>query len=396
MRRLALLLFVCLALPGCDPGQQALVDALQPPAISAAPVPVGSGVPGTVVLSATITPPGGALEIVRVEVRVNRDRPPGRFSLQGAPVFTVTPPPQAGPVNVLLPPDFAIVRGQLLSAQWVVDYRLRDGTDIATVTSDVVGTRLGCTDQDVTDFLNALQIAARAQQAIPQTLVGTGDIATLAARGFVPSHGFASFIGMGVAFAHTDALRPQVLIDMAAAVGLPQFTLRPHLLLYAPSPFATAAQVSEPLVPDFPYSLIGIAFAAPYNPDGPPEFGCMPHEAWFVHDAGWHRLDGGFTAESINETAPGDANPAIPTPPLFPPGDPRFGGIWHPRLWDVHLWLQDDAPPIIHVCNPGPGSPPVPDFFPRIGNAVCVGVVPAPSTGLNFPSGAFFVRGLPR
>ena len=50
--------------------------------------------------------------------------------------------------------------------------------------------------------------------------------------------------------------------------------------------------MTEGFVPDTPMRLIGVAFARDYVPGTPPAFGCMPREAFFVHEAGWHMLDG--------------------------------------------------------------------------------------------------------
>lgn len=397
--RWAILGLVAWAVAACDPGQQALVDALRPPAIAAQPIPAftAGGTPPT--LSATITPAGGAIEIVRVELRVNRDRDPARFDPASAPAFEVTPVPQGGAVSVTLPQTFELQPAQLLTAQWAVDYKLREGTEIASAVSTVISGRANCTLAEVATFLLQLQAAATNPAFVPQTLSGPAEVALLGGLGYVPSHGFLSFNGMGTAFAHGSALSPQALIDTAASLGLPQFNaFRPHLLLYAPSPAAAAAAVNEPLVPDFPYTLIGIAFAAPYNPDGPPVFGCMPREAWFVHNAGWHLANGLFVSQAVpGEAALGDDNPQLPTPLVVGPNDPRFGAVWHSRLWDVHLWFRSPALPILSACNTVPPTARPPDFFATSSVATCgPGVARTPVFGAAFPPTGFFARTLPR
>ena len=396
MKHAIAIVVVALCVEGCAPGQQQLVDALRAPTITANPIPPTLFLSPVKVLSANITAGGSALEIFRVELRLNRDRDPSRFSLDGAPTFVVTSPPQAGNVTVTLPQSFALKPGQLLTARWFVDYRVRTGgTDVATVSS-TASIRQACSAAQTTVFLNQLQAAATNSSNFPQTLTSLEDLGRLATKGFAPTHGFVSFRGMGVAFAAAEALRPQELIDVASALGLPQFTLRPHLVLYAPSPGATAPAVSEPLRPDFPYTLIGFAFASPYSPAGPPEFGCLPREAWFVHEAGWHPSNGSFVPQVMAETAPGELNPSLP-PLIGDPRDQRFGAIWHPRLWDVHFWINPSGPtPIVSQCNPAPGTPPLADFFAATGAATCaVGAPTVPPIGAPFPPGGFFVRGLP-
>lgn len=396
MKHAIAIVVVALCAVGCNPSQQQLIETLRAPTITANPIPPGLFLSPVKVLSANITAGGSALEIVRVELRLNRDRDPSRFSLDGAPTFVVTPPPQAGNVAVTLPPGFALKPGQLLTARWFVDYRLRTGgTEVPTVSS-TVSVRQACTAAQTTMFLSQLQAAATNPNNFPQTLTNLSQVSLLATKGYAPTHFFLSFRGVGVAFAAAEALRPQELIDVASALGLPQFTLRPHLVLYAPSSGATEQAVSEPFIPDFPYTLIGFAFASPYNPAGPPEFGCLPREAWFVHEAGWHPSDGSFVPQVIAENALGELNPSLP-PLILDPTDRRFAAIWHPRLWDVHFWINPSGPtPIVSQCNPAPGTPPLADFFAATGAATCgAGTPKVPPIGATFPPGGFFVRRLP-
>ena len=91
-----ILAFVALILAGCPTGPQPLLDALTPPSITADPIPPFTSGGGAPTLTATITAPGGALEIVGVTLLVNRDRDVARFNPAGLPGFAVTPPPQSG------------------------------------------------------------------------------------------------------------------------------------------------------------------------------------------------------------------------------------------------------------------------------------------------------------
>jgi hypothetical protein len=58
-----------------------------------------------------------------------------------------------------------------------------------------------------------------------------------------------------------------------------------------------------------------------------------------VHEAGWHLMDGGM------HLTPGAA---------MEPARPRELAIhmWHPRVWDVHVWRGDDGVPTVAFANP--------------------------------------------
>ena len=198
---------------------------------------------------------------------------------------------------------------------------------------------------------------------------GLTTIAEIASAGYVPTHNFLTFRGMGVAFA-----RPNVLLD--SVNHTPQLGT-PDLLLFSPS--ATTGQVdSVDLLADEPYSLIGWAYGAavgqdssnntdarftpgaPFTLSNRPQLGCMPHEAWFIHEAGWHLHDGGF---DVDET---------PGSELVGP----IGSIYHRRIWDLHLWLTTtgnlQVPRLTQFNEPTPNTP-VPGF------------------GATFPAGGFFI-----
>jgi len=366
--------------------------------ITANPISTNLFLSPTKVVSANIvSDDGSSIEIIRVELRLNRDRDPSHFSLKDAPTITVYPPFQAGNVAVTLPSNYVLEPAQLLTVQWSLDYRLPTG-DVDTVSS-IATVRQACTATDITDFLKALQTTVTNPRNFPQRLESETDLIVLNRKGYVPTHSFVSFRGMGVAFAVSEPLRPKELIEMGESIGLPQFTLKPHLLLYAPNS-TNEQQITEPLFPDFPYTLIGFAFASPYDPAGPPVFGCMPRETWFVHEAGWHLPNGGFIIQDIDESAPGNQNPRLPSPIFIPPNDLRFGGIWHPRLWDVHLWINSNTStsdtPIVSMCNRTPGLSPLPDFFAITSATTCNNqALLHPLFGRTFSSGGFFVRTLP-
>ncbi|WP_416896760.1 MAG: hypothetical protein ACMVY4_14670 [Minwuia sp.] len=394
MKRIFLLLCGLLA-AACESDLRPLVTALQPPAITADPIPRDLRFGGGRTLTAALTPPGAAQQIVDVELRVARDRDASRFDATTARAFPVASvPASGGQVSVTLPASYRLSRAQLLSAQWNVNYRLNEGTEIATVTSQVVSNRLDCRAQDVNNTLTAINAIVRASPTIPATLNSLGEVAGLIDLGFVPSHQFVSFRGMGVAFAHASAILPPNLMDLVESLGVENTPLTPSLLFYAPNPASNLAQVTEPFFADIPMTLIGIAFARPYTPAGPPAFGCLPREAWFVHNAGWHMPDGSFINQVLPEVTPGDAAPA--REPRLPIIDIRRFGVWHPRLWDIHIWLTTPgAVPLVSACNLAPTTTPPADFFagPSLGTCAAT-VVQRPAFGAGFPAGAFFRRPL--
>jgi hypothetical protein len=359
-----------------------LLQSLRPPAVTANPIPTTLfASSGPRVLSANITAGGSGIVITGIELRVNRDRDSTRFTNETPHVFTVQPPAaQAGRVSITLPSTLQFAPGQLVTAKWFVDYMVRNGgTDTATV-SATVSARQDCTSRQVRTFLTSLQAGVVNPVNFPQTLANPADLARLLSLGFTPSHGFRSFRGQGVAFA--------AVVPVLTGINLSPPTT-PQLLFYAPPATAPATAVEEPVVPDFPYSLIGFAFASQYDPSGPPTFGCMPREAWFVHEAGWHPADGGFIPQEVTESTFGDADPALPP-------YPRVDAVWHGRMWDVHLFIRPTEQPVLSACNPAAGAPLPADFFAATGLSTCTAGFPqVPATGTFFPPAGFFVRVLP-
>jgi hypothetical protein len=92
--------------------------------------------------------------------------------------------------------------------------------------------------------------------------------------------------------------------------------------------------------PDDPYRLAGWAYVAPYTKGSmPPSRRCIAPEEWFVHEAGWHLKDGG-----MHLTPGGSEEP------------PRPRGLaihmWHPQVWDLHVWRGRDGVAIVAFDNP--------------------------------------------
>jgi hypothetical protein len=83
----------------------------------------------------------------------------------------------------------------------------------------------------------------------------------------------------------------------------------PQLLQYAPSPLSSPTDWLDYNGPDGPYRLIGWAYLLEYEPGSrPPSRRCIADSEWFIHEAGWHLLDGGMlvTPDAAREerTAP--------------------------------------------------------------------------------------------
>ena len=228
---------------------------------------------------------------------------------------------------------------------WGIDYGVVGGQEHANKETAEMETRVGCSSTATALTLAAEQAAVMARwggvtnpQLHPQLL---------------PTHGYLSFAGVGVAF----------LIDGSPATATAG---SPALLLFAPSSPA-------PAIPDPPYTLIGWAYTSPYVPDAEPVLGCIPRENWFIHEAGYHPPNGGFAPAPPAEATPGAAAGGVPPVFGFPP--PPLG-VPHGRFWDLHLFATPSGTAAIGV----------PD---TTGNA---GSNPAgiPATGAPFPGGSFF------
>lgn len=137
--------------------------------------------------------------------------------------------------------------------------------------------------------------------------------------GYELSHGDVVLAGMGVTL--TQFSDPD----------------RPELLFYWPM----EAPPSEWLDfdgEDGPYELVGWGLIPDLYPVAtePPATGCVPAEAWFVHEAGFHLLDDGM------HPTPG-SRLEEPEPPAELEGRILY---WHPAGWDVHFWIREDVPEI--------------------------------------------------
>jgi hypothetical protein len=206
--------------------------------------------------------------------------------------------------------------------------------------SQVTAPQTGCTPEQRREALRALQtqvlqVAPRQLDALKKALAPGGPLA-----GWRLAHGL-------------------VVLATAGAVGVDNIEAKdpmPQLLLYAPSPSSSPADWLDFDGSDGPYRLVGWAYIAPYQPgSAPPSRKCVAASEWFVHEAGWHLMDGNMLL------TPG-ATAEPPRPQL------KVGiHLWHPQVWDIHYWIGDDGVPTISFANPK-----------------------APGGGLHLPEDSFF------
>jgi hypothetical protein len=188
------------------------------------------------------------------------------------------------------------------------------------------------------------------------TLRDMVDVVSLAGRGWsVLPHMWVSFKGIGVAIA-----RPEVLPELLT--GLPSLATLPPLLIYRPSP--AASNVTDPYGADFPYTLVGWAYGAAYDyRQFPTTAGrCYERRDWMVHERGIHDLATWTFVpvppqEQWHGQEPGN-EPLLPLPP----------GLPHPRLWSLHVWLnQDTGVPNVSMLHDEAGT--IPGVDPGVGIA---------------------------
>lgn len=287
------------------------------------------------VLTASITVPS-AWTVNAVYVRFARHHWPGP---QAAKDGTATAVPGSPGQFTFMPPGAAqFQQPDSLFYRWFIDYKPAAGGQSASVSAPRARVVVGCSQA----MIDA-QLAAD-QAAITGSFSTTDPHLTLPGQGYgVLPHGLVSLFGNGVAFASVTAGMSLVNISLGS----------PQLLLYAPRPRGTnetpaayqAALTDQ--VADPPYTLIGWAYGTVYDPSQRRRVGCIPTDKWFVHEAGYHRLDGGMDLTPPTETVPGEEN--MSTPPFGVPT-----GAFHPRIWDLHVWARPNGLPVLGVFSPIP------------------------------------------
>ncbi len=196
--------------------------------------------------------------------------------------------------------------------------------------SDVAGQGTNCTPEERRDTLRALQrqvlaVAPPQLESVDKATQPGGPLA-----GWRNSHGY-------VVMAHTGA----VPVSSRGTAKDPM----PSMLQYAPSPKTSPHDWLDFDGSDGPYQLIGWAYLAPFDAAGPPSRRCIDPSEWYVHDAGWHLMDGSMVATPDATTEPPRPEFAVPI------------HNWHPKQWDIHFWSHDDGVPTISFANPNaPGG----------------------------------------
>jgi hypothetical protein len=142
----------------------------------------------------------------------------------------------------------------------------------------------------------------------------------------------------------------------------------PTLLLYRPNP--ADKDVTDPSKPDFPYTLVGWGYTAPYVPGHVPSFGndpglkCIQPSQWLIHERGVHPAGSWqFIPLPPEESWHGQA--AAQTVPTAAECHCVIG-MAHPRVWDLHIFLGANGIPTVSMFNPGT---PIPGFDTGGGHA---------------------------
>ena len=204
------------------------------------------------------------------------------------------------------------------------------GTVVMTFASTGAAQSSDCTVEERRDVLRAMQaqvleVAPRQLDSLEKAIQPRGVLAA-----WILSHGH-------VVFAHSGA----VPVGNARAKDP-----WPQLLQYAPSPSSSPSEWLDFNGPDGPYRLIGWAYLERYEGGSrPPRKRCIADAEWYIHDAGWHLMNGSMLA-----TPDATAEPARPKLDV---------GIvvWHPQYWDLHMWMGEDGIPTVSFANPkAPGG----------------------------------------
>lgn len=203
------------------------------------------------------------------------------------------------------------------------------------VAQETSGAAAACTAERRAEVLRSMQ--AEVQSAVPVRVESLAEAAGSGGvlDGWRLSHGLVVLAGAGAVAVDNIEAEPPV----------------PPVLLYAPSAGSRPEDWLDFDGDDGPYELAGWAYLVPWTEGStPPEIPCVQSSEWFVHEAGWHLMDGGMAVTREIE--------AEPPPPTTGPA----GYFWHPRGWDVHFWRGEDGVPEVTFHNPraGPGGLPLP------------------------------------
>ncbi len=83
--------------------------------------------------------------------------------------------------------------------------------------------------------------------------------------------------------------------------------------------------------------------------------GCIPSSEWFLHEAGYHLTSGVMALRPPTESVRGEAvvDSLSPDPAIEAP-TPDNVLMWHPRIWDLHVWLPEsgNGQPTVSIYAP--------------------------------------------
>ena len=108
---------------------------------------------------------------------------------------------------------------------------------------------------------------------------------------------------------------------------------------------------------DEPLKFVGWGYPAAKGSSEPPTLGCVPYHEWFVHAAGWHTpSDGGMVVDPGDGPFGSDHVAARE----FAGGLGATPDSYHPEVWDLHFWVDEEAGvPRLSIWN-DPGGDKIP------------------------------------
>ena len=351
MHRIVLILSALLLLGGCE-----LLRNFETPTVADTTEQWMSG--DSRVLTAEIDVPDG-YQVVAVYARFSRHHWPGAAAAHEA----VATPLAGNPGSYRATPAQAVAALQAdhLFYEWFLDYRLPGGSEIATVRSGRRDFVVGCSDNATAATIDTLR-ALTGQFATAQPHI---DLIPFG-YGAVP-HRNTSLASTGVTFAGAGNIFSNDQVSLGP----------PGLLFFAPRPQAAAEPddlyrdlIADPAGNAGPYRLIGAAWGKIMDdPKRRPRIGCIPSSEWFLHEAGFHLQTGTMALRAPDEDVRGETLiDSLTSPPGM--AIPSNTLMWHPRVWDLHLWLPQQggepatlsifapfAVPGVGACAPMPDDP---------------------------------------
>ena len=335
------------ALTGCpqfDPNdfRQPTIDDITAPWLTAAT---------SRIFTAQIDMPDG-FRVDRLSVRFTRHfwPGPGRANILVAAGSTGVVG-STGPVSISLGAAAGFPRSHALFYQWVLEFSVAAGGGVPlSVSTPLTRFVIGCPPVATTAQLTA----AMANNMTRFTTGRPAQLATRTAMGYpILPHRQSSISGNGFTLSNLPIRMGAGLANEAIDLDFFREGPRlgqPDLLFYAPrlqrngeTLNAFLDDVSAPDTTNNPYTFIGVAHTQLYDPDERPIMGCIPSDAWFVHEAGYHINSGQMFITP--PTAPGDGIVPGSANMLVRPPPPRPAQrmLWHPRLWDLHVWINPAA-----------------------------------------------------